>query len=124
MIWCNTRLELWVGKYTMTTQPRENGKFQPKSDQPREVRSIRATDQTWIQLGDYAESRGITRADLLEEIADNLTSLNSDGSKSITPIELELIITTLRESLNLKGNATSKIKVEINKVLEILSKIE
>lgn len=104
----------------MTTQPRDNGKFTTKSDQPREVRSIRATDQTWIELGDHAESRGITRADLLEELASKLGVDNNTQSKLLTPIELEIITTTLEECLNLKGNATSKIKTKLTNILNML----
>lgn len=104
----------------MTIQPRDNGKFQNKSEQPREVRSIRATDQTWIELGDHAESRGITRADLLEELASKLGVDNNTQSKLLTPIELEIITTTLEECLNLKGNATSKIKTKLTNILNML----
>jgi hypothetical protein len=46
-----------------------NGTFAPKSSQIREVRSLRLTSKTWKLLGDTAESRGITRADLIEELA-------------------------------------------------------
>jgi hypothetical protein len=104
----------------MTTQPRDNGKFQNKSDQPREVRSIRATDSTWTKLGDYSESRGITRADLLEELADKLNNESAGQSKILTSIELAIITTTLEECLNLKGNATSKIKTKLTDILNML----
>lgn len=54
----------------MSSQSRsEHGRFASKSDEPREVRSIRLTDSTWQKLGDIADSRGITRADLIEELA-------------------------------------------------------
>jgi predicted DNA-binding ribbon-helix-helix protein len=46
----------------------ESGKFAPKSDEPRHVRSIRVTDSAWEVLGAVAAQRGITRADLLEEL--------------------------------------------------------
>lgn len=46
-----------------------NGTFAPKSSQIREVRSLRLTGKTWKILGDVAESKGITRADLIEELA-------------------------------------------------------
>jgi hypothetical protein len=108
----------------MTLQPRDNGKFQNKSDQPREVRSIRATDRTWIKLGDHAESRGITRADLLEELADNLHNKLEGQSKILSPVELATITTSLEECLNLKGNATSKIKAKLEIVLKMLQEIE
>ena len=45
----------------------KQGKFLPKSDDYRQVRSIRLTDNSWEVLGKLAECRGITRADLLEE---------------------------------------------------------
>jgi len=104
----------------MTLQPRENGKFQLKSLEARKTRSIRATSLTWVKFGDGADKRGITRADLLEELVDNLAIEDKNKSTYITPVELEIIVTTLKESLNLKGNATSKIKVEISKVLAML----
>jgi len=48
----------------------EGGKFAPKSDEPRHVRSIRLTDTTWEVLGAIAIQRGITRADLLEQLVE------------------------------------------------------
>ena len=47
------------------------GQFAQKSEEPREVRSIRLTDSTWKVLGQAAETQGITRADLLEKMAEN-----------------------------------------------------
>lgn len=49
----------------------DNGTFAPKSSQVREVRSLRLTDETWRVLGETAELKGITRADLIEELAVN-----------------------------------------------------
>lgn len=46
---------------------KEGGRFAPKSAEHREVRSLRLTDATWKKLGELADSRGITRADLIEE---------------------------------------------------------
>ena len=67
----------------------ELGKFSAKSNENRQVRSIRLTDATWDALGELAISRSITRADLVEEWF-------SDGSFSlgnlITKLELELNI--------------------------------
>lgn len=45
----------------------KQGKFLPKSEEHRQVRSIRLTDNSWEALGKFADYRGITRADLLEE---------------------------------------------------------
>jgi len=45
----------------------QGGKFAPKSDEPRSVRTMRLTNTAWAKLGEIADSRGITRADLVEE---------------------------------------------------------
>lgn len=47
----------------------QKGKFVSKSDEPRLVRTMRLTDSAWEKLGKIANSRCITRADLLEEWA-------------------------------------------------------
>lgn len=49
----------------------ETGKFASKSNEPREVRSIRLTDTSWEKLGNVADSRCITRADLIEHIVES-----------------------------------------------------
>ncbi|MEB3358612.1 MAG: hypothetical protein VKK04_17940 [Synechococcales bacterium] len=54
---------------------RKDGRFQPKSDEDRKVRSIRATDSAWESLGDLAESHNMSRADLVEQLV-------QDGSLS------------------------------------------
>ncbi len=46
----------------------EAGRFAPKSAERREVRTLRLTDSTWEKLGNAADSRRITRADLIEEL--------------------------------------------------------
>jgi hypothetical protein len=45
----------------------KSGKFIQKTDEKRQVRSLRVTDSVWEAFGKYAEERGITRADWLEE---------------------------------------------------------
>ena len=44
------------------------GKFTLKANEPRLVRSIRLTAKTWEILGEVAHQRGITRADLIENL--------------------------------------------------------
>ncbi|MFB2834105.1 hypothetical protein [Floridanema evergladense] len=54
-----------------TQQQRDvNGKFTSKSLEYREVRSIRLTDKVWEALGNIAQERSITRADLIEELVE------------------------------------------------------
>jgi predicted DNA-binding ribbon-helix-helix protein len=71
----------------------ELGKFSSKSDENRQVRSIRLTDATWNALGEVANKRSITRADLIE-------GWFVDGSFSLDNIikNLELEINNLKAS--------------------------
>ena len=51
----------------MSVQGRsQRGRFAPKSDENREVRSFRLTDSTWQRLGELAALKNLTRSDLLE----------------------------------------------------------
>lgn len=56
------------------------GQFAAKSDESREVRSLRCTDATWQKLGELAEAQGITRADLIERWATALEQLSNAAS--------------------------------------------
>lgn len=65
----------------MTQDRTEAGQFAPKSETPRHVRSIRLTDATWEKLGFAADKRCITRADLIEQMAeDGLFDVESDDT--------------------------------------------
>lgn len=62
------------------------GKFAIKSDDYREVRSLRLTDNTWKALGVASECLGLTRADYLEEIVkNNLLPCNTRGKSKLNP---------------------------------------
>ncbi|AFZ28190.1 hypothetical protein Cylst_6230 [Cylindrospermum stagnale PCC 7417] len=66
------------------------GKFALKSDDYRQVRSLRLTDKTWKAIGIAAESLGLTRADYLEHIVKyhnlpSITLVNSDFLASTQP---------------------------------------
>ena len=89
-----------------------HGRFINKSDDYRHVRSMRVTDEIWEKFGEMALERGITRADLLEEIVKNDDlSVNNDCA-----------INLLQEALKLKANAGGAIKKKIREVLLILDK--
>ena len=53
-------------------------------------------------------------------VADKLSYESTGQLKILTPIEREIITSTLQECLNLKGNATSKIKAKLTNVLNML----
>lgn len=68
----------------MTQDRTESGKFAPKSDEYRQVRSIRLTDKTWEKMGHAAEAHRITRADLIEQMAENGVFDNSSASINVS----------------------------------------
>jgi hypothetical protein len=43
-----------------------DGKFEPKGEELRVLRSIRLTDTCWERLGEVAQVRQVSRADLIE----------------------------------------------------------
>ncbi len=101
----------------------EGGKFAPKSDEPRHVRSIRLTDKTWGALGVSASERGITRADLLEQLVEEgvvaSTHQSVDPQKGTTEIE-PLIEQVLSDSTVTRGG---KDKGAVRRGLEALLKL-
>ena len=86
----------------------DKGQFQSKSDGFRRVRSIRVTDEVWDKLGKIADKRGITRADLLEQLVE---------------VDLSSAVEILKDALKLRANAGGAIKREIRRVLLIFSKL-
>ena len=61
----------------------QHGKFVAKSDEHREVRSLRLTKKVWDALGSAAEMQSVTRADLIEQ-------LTEQGQGSLSQKELTL----------------------------------
>ena len=88
----------------------KKGQFGSKSDSERKVRSIRVTDRVWCKFGEMADKRGVTRADLLEEIMNDNRVILGNGE----------IVKMLKEALRLKANAGGAIKNRIRDVLELL----
>lgn len=107
-------------------EPRtDSGQFSLKSDAPRSVRSIRATDWVWDELGFLADSQKITRADLLEQWVKSggppARAGDSDQAEGVTPLELAIAIETLNEALTLRANAGGAIKKLIRNALSELT---
>lgn len=103
----------------MTELRTEQGKFAPKSDSERKVRSIRATDKVWDDFGFEADKRRITRADLLE------TWIGSPpvdiATAPTNAAALEDVIAILEQALTMKANAGGAIKAQVRKALELLT---
>lgn len=105
-------------------QERDNGKFAPKGNENRTVRSIRATDRTWNALEDKASEQDMTKADYLEALVSGEIEWESEDSEkeevSEFDFDVEEVAEILKEALLLRPNAGGKIKTEIKKVLEII----
>lgn len=86
----------------------EKGQFNLKGEERREVRSLRLTDSAWEKLGEMAEERCITRADLIEEVL-------IQDDKNIAKV-----VGILQKALTLKANAGGAIKEQIRQVLDLL----
>lgn len=99
----------------------DRGRFARKSNSERKIRSIRATDEVWNLLGDKAEENDMTRADFLEALVTEKVDWNSDKDvESNVDFDVDEVAEILKEALEFKGNATKKIKIEIQKVLELM----
>jgi hypothetical protein len=101
-----------------------NGTFAPKSSQVREVRSLRLTNRTWAALGSVAELKGITRADLIEELAANRTieQSSSDRDEVEKLKEKVLELNAEKEDL-LKQLSTSRDGLGLNEIQELRDKV-
>lgn len=74
-----------MGKVQM--QRDEYGKFVTKSGEHRAVRSLRLSNTTWSAMGEMAESRSLTKADLLEQMFRSKLKLNQEPGNTRCEIE-------------------------------------
>lgn len=102
----------------MNSQSRsEAGRFLPKSEENRQVRSIRLTDAVWDELGQIASEQKLTRADFLENLV-NKDMLNLYNRV----IELELEVDRLKKCGNEDNINLSKKTIEtIDKLASLRS---
>lgn len=105
-------------------QERDNGRFAPKGNENRTVRSIRATDSTWNTLEEKASEQDMSKADYLEALVSGEIDWESEDFEKDEIAEfdfdVEEVAEILREALTLKANAGGKIKTEIKKALEMM----
>jgi hypothetical protein len=66
------------------------GKFTLKANEPREVRSIRLTRLTWKILGEIAHQRGITRADLMENLVE-IGVISQESFQDLSPTRRRML---------------------------------
>ena len=101
----------------------EGGKFVPKADEPREVRSIRLTNTTWEKLGAAAELKGMTRADLIEQLVEDGLLDQQSSSKHISLQRMEEAITQILDDqvVTRKGKDRGSVKRALQALMERLS---
>ncbi len=58
-----------------------SGKFAPKSEAPRKIRSVNLTDDAWEWLAATVEKAGVNRNDYLEALAQGYSPL----METVTP---------------------------------------
>ena len=63
-----------------------SGKFAPKSEVPRKVRSVNLTDNAWQWLAAVAEKAGMSRNDYLEALAEGSTPLMETVQADSSPL--------------------------------------
>lgn len=99
------------------------GKFAPKSDELREVRSIRLTNTTWEKLGAAAELKEMTRADLIEQLAEDGLLDQQSSSKHISVQGIKEAITQILDDqvVTRKGKDRGSVKRALEALIERLS---
>ena len=65
-----------------------SGKFAPKSDTPRKIRSVNLTDEAWQWLADVAEEAGMSRNDYLEALAQDYPFMEMGSSETLPLMEM------------------------------------
>ncbi|MBW3586782.1 MAG: hypothetical protein KY448_13345 [Cyanobacteria bacterium 0813] len=85
-----------------------SGKFAPKSDTPRKIRSVNLTDEAWQWLANVAAKSGVSRNDYLEAMAEGGIPFMETVSSEPSP----LIETVSSEPLLLMETVETEIKVD------------
>src|SRR4028119_1030769 len=71
----------------MTDKPRDTlGKFAPKSETPRRIRSVNLTDDAWQWLVATAQKAGMSRNDYLEALAEGNNPLMETAEPQTQPL--------------------------------------
>ena len=113
------------------------GKFTLKNHDYRQVRSLRLTESTWKKLGMASECRGITRADLLENLVQqnkeifpdsrgieplNSPKIGSIAQKSFNKDELNFLADKVLQELRLGKQASSYklVKKSLKRLIELI----
>lgn len=93
-----------------------SGKFVPKSDTPRKIRSVNLTDEAWQWLADVAAKSGVSRNDYLEAMAERgipfMETANSERSPLMETVETEINVDS--------ANTPQQLDSEIYPLIEMV----
>lgn len=100
----------------------EAGRFAAKSDEPRSVRTMRLTDIVWVKLGEMADSRGITRADLIEQIVEQeILKQASVGKLTVQQVSIAVEQVLNDSTVTRNGKDRGSIRRALQALLSLLS---
>ncbi|MDJ0647413.1 MAG: hypothetical protein QNJ60_01790 [Xenococcaceae cyanobacterium MO_188.B19] len=111
----------------------KKGRFISKSKSDRQVKSIRATDETWNKFGEEAEKLSITRADLLETMFGSSRVIHDKqqaDSNSVIHGQIQEILVILNQGITPKnqggfyiGNNAKSLKEQVQIAIALLEQI-
>jgi delta-aminolevulinic acid dehydratase/porphobilinogen synthase len=97
----------------------EYGKFVTKSGEHRAVRSLRLSDTTWSAMAEMAESRSLTKADLLEQMFKS----KLDSQPGNTRKEIESPPGNTRVNIKQREDVVAQLRAENARLLNLVQKL-
>jgi hypothetical protein len=98
----------------MTDKPRDtSGKFAPKSETPRRIRSVNLTDDAWQWLVATAQKAGMSRNDYLEALAEG----NNPFMETVEP-QAQPFMETVNTEIETDANTPPQPDSELSPLME------
>jgi delta-aminolevulinic acid dehydratase/porphobilinogen synthase len=97
----------------------EYGKFVTNSGEHRAVRSLRLSDTTWSAMAEMAESRSLTKADLLEQMFKS----KLDSQPGNTRKEIESPPGNTRVNIKQREDVVAQLRAENARLLNLVQKL-
>ncbi len=97
----------------------EYGKFVTKSGEHRAVRSLRLSDTTWSAMGEMAESRALTKADLLEQMFKSQLDCQPGNTRE----EIEFAPSNTRVNIKQREDVVAQLRAENARLLNLVQKL-
>lgn len=108
----------------------EYGKFVSKSGEHRAVRSLRLSHTTWSAMGKMAESRSLTKADLLEQMFKSKLDCQPGNTREEiesppgnTRVELESLPSNTRANIKQREDVVAQLHAENARLLNLVQKL-